>query len=61
MVALIKHALFILLNLSQSLATKFMSLSNKPCWIRAFLIDLKYAELNQFPFMFSLDKYSGNG
>ena len=41
-----------------SLATKFVSLNNEPCMIRPTLIDLNPVELNYYPFMIVLDKFS---
>ena len=48
-------------NFSGSLASKCVSLINKICMIRPSLTDLSPAELNYYPFMISLDKYSGSG
>ena len=43
-----------------SLATKCMSLNNKPCMIRPTLIDLNPVELNYYSFMISLDECNGS-
>ena len=37
-----------------------MSLNNEPCMLKRFLIDLNLFELNYYPFMTSLDQFSGN-
>ena len=57
---LIKQFFIALLSFSKSLATKFVSLNNKPCMIRPFLVDVSPAELNYYPFMVSLGKCSGS-
>ena len=46
----------VLLSFSESLATKCMSLNNKPCMVRPTLINLNPVELKYYPFMISLDK-----
>ena len=48
--------LIALLSLSRSLATKCMSLYNKPCMTTPTLIDLNLVEFNYFPSMISLEK-----
>ena len=53
MFKLIKEVLIELLSFSGSLATKYMSLNNGPCFTT--LIYLNSVELNCCPFMFSLD------
>ena len=50
---LIKEVLIESLSFSGSLATKYMSLNNGPCFTT--LICLNSVELNCCPFMFSLD------
>ena len=45
-----------LLNFSGSLATKCMSLNNKQCQTRSFLIDLNSVELKYYPYIITLDK-----
>ena len=52
---LIKEVLIELLSFSGSLASKYMSLNNGPCFIRPTLIHLNSVERNCYPFMFSLD------
>ena len=47
-------------SFSGSLATKCMSLINKPCMIRPTLVDLNHVDLNYYPFMISLDKFNGS-
>ena len=56
---LIKQVFVVLLSFSRSLATKCVSLNDKPCMIRPTLIDLNPVELKYYPFMISLDKCSG--
>ena len=36
-----------------------MSLKNEPCMIRTFFIDFNHVELKYYPFMISLDTFSG--
>ena len=48
--------LIVLLSFSSSLATKSLSLNNKPCMVRPTLIDLNPVELKYYSFMISLDK-----
>ena len=50
----------LLLNFSESLAIKFLSLNDEPCLVRPTLIDLNPVELKYYPFTVSLDKCSGN-
>ena len=57
---LIKWEFIALLTFSRSLATKYVSLNNKPCMIRPFLIDLNSVEFKYYPFMISLDKCIGD-
>ena len=57
---LIKQLFIALLSFSKSSATKFVSLNNKPCMIRPFLVDVSPVELNYYPFMVSLGKCSGS-
>ena len=59
MFALIKQVIIALLSFSGSLATKYVSLNNKPCINRPALMDLNPIELN-YPFMISLDRYNGS-
>ena len=37
-----------------------MSLNNKPCMVRPFLVDLNPVELKYYPFVISLDSGSFN-
>ena len=46
MFSLIKQVFIVLSSFSESLATKCVSLNNKPCVIRPILIDLNPVELN---------------
>ena len=50
----------VLLYFSSSLATKCISLNDKPCMVKTTLIDLNPAELKYHPFIISLDKCSGS-
>ena len=59
MLELIKQVFIALLSIGWFLATKCVSLNNKPCMIRHFLVDLNCIELKYNPFMISLDKCSG--
>ena len=59
MFSLIKQVFVVLLSFSRSLATKCVSLNDKPYMIRPTLIDLNPVELKYYPFMISLDKCSG--
>ena len=43
-----------LLSFSESLATKFVLLDDKPCVVRPTLIDLNSVELKYYPFMITL-------
>ena len=47
------------MSLSESLATKCVSLNNEPCLFRPILIDLDPVELDYYQFMISVDKCSG--
>ena len=59
MFSLIKQVFIVLLRFSSSLATKCLSLNEPQCMVRATLIDLNPVHLKYYPFMVSLDKYSG--
>ena len=48
-----------LLSVSESLATKFVSLNKEPCMVMSTLIDSNSIELNFHLFMISLDQRSG--
>ena len=50
----------VLLSFSESLATKYVSLNDKACMIRPALIDLNPVKFKYYPFMISLDKYTGS-
>ena len=60
MFSLIKEVFIALLSFSSSLATKCISLNDELCMIRPTLIDLNPVELKYYPFMISVDKYSGS-
>ena len=60
MFSLIKQVFIALLSFSSSLATKCISLNDELCMIRPTIIDLNPVELKYYPFMISLDKYSGS-
>ena len=60
MFSLIKQVFNLLLNLSESLATKCLFFSNEPCMVRPTLIDLNPVELKYYPFMISLNKCTGS-
>ena len=60
MFSIFKQALIVLLSFSSSLATKCVSLNDKPCMFRPTLIDLNPVELTYYLFMISLDKCSGS-
>ena len=57
---LIKQAFIVLLSFSSSLATKCVSLNEKPCMVRPTLIDFSCIELKYCPFKVSLDKCNGS-
>ena len=53
----------LLLSLTSSLArnqTKCLFSNDKPCTVRPTLTDLDPIELKYYPFMISLDKYTGS-
>ena len=50
----------VLLSFSSSLATKCLFLNDEPCMVRPTLIDLNPVELKYYPFMISLNKYTGS-
>ena len=60
MFSLIKQVFIALLSFSSSLATKCISLNDELCMIRPTIIDLNPVKLKYYPFMISLDKYSGS-
>ena len=61
MVKNIKQVFVALLSLSNSLTSKFESLSSEPCMARPALTDLDPVKLNHYhPSMTSLDKCSGS-
>ena len=49
----------VLLNFSDSLATKCLSSNNEPYMVR-FTLDLNLSELKYYPFKTSLDKCNGS-
>ena len=50
----------VLLSFISSLSIQGLSLNDKPCIIKPTLIDLNSVELKYYPFMISLDKWSGS-
>ena len=60
MFSYIKQVFIVLLIFNSSLATKYLSLNNEPCMVRPTLTDLDLVELKYYPFMISLDKYTGS-
>ena len=60
MFSILKQVLIVLLSFSSSLATKCVSLNDKPCMFRPTLIDLNPVELTYYLFMISLDKSNGS-
>ena len=60
MLWLIKQVFITLLSFGRCLATKCVSLSNETCMAGPTLLLLNPIELNYYPFMISLDRYSGN-
>ena len=61
MFSLIKQGFIVLiLSFSESLATKCLFLNDKPCMVRPILIDLNSVELKYYPFMISVDKFTGS-
>ena len=56
---LIKKAFNALLRFTGSLVSKCVSLSNKPCLVTPTLINLNGIKLYYYPFIISLDKFSG--
>ena len=57
---LLKQVVIVLLSFGGPLATKCVSLSNRPFMIRPTLIDLNPIEPNYYPSMISLDKCNGS-
>ena len=51
---------FVLLSFSESLVTKFLFLNDESCMVRPAVIDTNSNQLKYYPFMISLNKYSGN-
>ena len=64
MFSLIKHGLILFLSFSSSLATKCLPLNNEQhlliLRLRPTHIALNPVELKYYPFMISLDKFSGS-
>ena len=60
MFCVIRKVFIALLSTSGSSATEYVSLHNEPYMIRPTLIDLNPIELNYYPFMITLDKYTGS-
>ena len=50
----------VLLTISESLATKCLSLNDEPCMVRPIYIDLSLFELKYCSSMISLDKCNGS-
>ena len=50
----------VLLTISESLATKCLSLNDEPCMVRPIYIDLSRFELKYCSSMISLDKFNGS-
>ena len=50
----------VLLSFSSSLATKCLVVNNGPCMVRPILVDLNPVELRYYPFMISLNNYTGS-
>ena len=53
----------VLLTFSESLArdrTKCLFFNDEPCMVRPTLINLNPVELKYYPFMISLDKFTGS-
>ena len=53
---LVKKVFIVLLSFSESLATKSVSLNDKPCVARFTLVNLNPIKLNYYLFTISLDK-----
>ena len=60
MFSFIKQVFIVLFSCNSSLATKCVSLNDKPCMIRPTLIDLNPVELKYYPFMIRIDKCTGS-
>ena len=60
MFRLIKQVFIALLSFGRSLSFKCVPLNNEPCVIMPTLIDLNPVELKCYPFMISLDEFSGS-
>ena len=60
MFSLIKHGLILFLSFSSSLATKCLPLNNEQHMVRPTHIAFNPVELKYYPFMISLDKFSGS-
>ena len=50
----------VLLVFDESLATKCVSMNNKPCMVRPTLIDLNPDKLHHYSFIFCLDRWDGS-
>ena len=57
---LVKKIFIRFVRVSRSLATKCMSLNNKPFMVKPFLVDLNPVELKDYLFTISLDEWNGN-
>ena len=60
MFRLIKQVFIALLSFGRSLSFKCESLNSEPCVIMPTLTDLNPVELKCYPFMISLDEFSGS-
>ena len=66
MFSLMKQVFIALLSFSSPLArvpkarAKYLSLNDEPCMVRPTLIDLNPVELKYYPFMISLNKFTGS-
>ena len=54
------NLIIVLLSFSESLARKCLFLNDEPYMVRSTLIDLNPIELKYYPFMISLDKFTGS-
>ena len=57
---LIKQVFIVLISFSEALATKCLFLNDEPCMVRSNLNDMSPAELEYYPCIISLNKYTGS-
>ena len=57
---LIKQVFIVLISFSEALATKCLFLNDEPCMVRSALIDMNPVELEYYPYIISLNKYTGS-